>query len=76
MTINKKIIPCAVHGSYRLLNSKYDYKVYPIYVHFFKPFTPEDYKTMSTQDIANKSQAMIQEKVNEFIEIDKNVKKN
>lgn len=76
MQINKKIIPCAIHGTGRILNGKYDFKVYPVYIHFFKPFTEEDYKKMTTQEIASQCQNMIQEKLNEFIEMDKNIKKN
>ena len=73
MSINKKIIPCAIHGMTRVLDGKYNLKEYPVHVHFFKPFTKEDYKTLSTRDIALKCQTMIQEKVNEFIEIDKKI---
>ena len=76
MSINKKIIPCAIHGTERLLNGKYNYKVYPIYIHFFKPFTKDDYKHLTTQDISNQCHQMIQDKVNEFIEFDKKIKKN
>ena len=71
MSINKKMIPCAIHGMTRVLDGKYNLKEYPVYVHFFKPFTKEDYKTLSTQEIASKCQNMIQDKVNEFIEMDK-----
>lgn len=73
MSINKKIIPCAVHGAGRVLNGKYNFKKYPVYIHFFKPFTKEDYKVLSTQEIAQKCQTMIQDKVNEFIELDKKI---
>ena len=69
MSINKKIVPCAIHGIQRVLDGKYNLKEYPVHIHFFKPFTPEDYKNMTTQEISNKCQNMIQEKVNEFIEI-------
>lgn len=76
MQINKKIVPCAVFGSTRLINAKCHFKKYPIYVHFFKPFTKEDYKHMTTQDVANKCREMIQAKVDEFIQMDKkNVQK-
>ena len=76
MSINKKIIPCAIHGMTRVLDGKYNLKEYPVHVHFFKPFTKEDYKNLSTQDIALKCQTMIQEKVDEFIEMDKELIKN
>ena len=69
MSINKKIVPCACHGIHRVLDGKYNLKEYPVHVHFFKPFTPEDYKNMTTQELSSKCQNMIQEKVNEFIEI-------
>ena len=76
MSINKKIIPCAIHGTSRVLSGKFNYKKYPIYIHFFKPVTKEDYKDLSTQDIAIKCQTMIQDKVNEFIELDKKIIQN
>ena len=73
MQIKKKIVPCAMFGSTRIVNGKCDYKKYPVYVHFFKPLTYDDYKGMSTQEVASKCQNMIQEKLNEFIEMDKNI---
>jgi 1-acyl-sn-glycerol-3-phosphate acyltransferase len=76
MMINKKIIPCAIHGTGRLLNGKYDLKEYPIYVHFFKPFTKEDYKSLTTKEIAEKCQNIINEKLKEFIERDKKMIEN
>lgn len=76
MQINKKIIPCCVHGTFRLLKGKYNLKEYPVHVHFFKPFTKEDYKIYNTQQIAKMTQDMIQEKLDEFIKIDNEMIKN
>lgn len=73
MAIGKTIIPCAIHGSGRLLSGKFNYKKYPIHIHFFKPLTKNDYKGMSTQEISSKCKKMIQEKVDEFIEMDKKI---
>lgn len=73
MSIDKKIVPCAIHGTSRVLDGKYNLKKYPVYIHFFKPFTKDDYKVLSTQEVALKCQTMIQEKVNEFIELDKKI---
>ena len=75
MSINKKIIPCAIYGVTRVFDGKYNLKKYPVHVHFFKPFTKEDYKSLSTQELALKCQTMIQEKVDEFIESDKELVK-
>lgn len=71
MSINKKIIPCAIYGVTRVFDGKLNLKKYPVYIHFFKPFTKDDYKNLSTQDVATKCQTMIQNKVDEFIELDK-----
>ena len=46
------IIPVAIFGSNRALNIKPQYHSYPTFVKFLKPIMPEEYKNMSTEEIA------------------------
>ena len=70
MSLNKKIVPCAIYGTKRVLSFKDNHYEYPLYIHFFEPITPEFYKDKSTQEVSAYIQNMIQEKVDEFIKID------
>lgn len=57
------IIPVAIFGSTRVLYKKPKYKKYPVFVKFLKPISPEDYKGLSTNQIAQMSQEMIEKVV-------------
>lgn len=70
MSIGKKIIPCAIYGTKRVLDPKDHHKEYPVYVHFFPPISKEQYEKMSTNEVAHLLKEMIQKKVDEFIEFD------
>ncbi len=71
MSIDKKIVPCALHGTSYVFDKKVHRKYYDVYVHFFNPLTPEFYKGKSTQEVSSYIENIIQEKVDEFIELDK-----
>ena len=75
MQEKKKIVPCAIFGTHRVLDKLDKHKEYPVYVHFFEPITPEVYKDLSTKEVALMTQNMVQAKVNEFMELDKKTKR-
>ena len=53
------IVPVAMFGTNKILKDHPHYKEYHIFIKFLKPIYPEEYKNMSTQDIAKKVQYMI-----------------
>lgn len=55
------IIPCAIYGTHRLVSKKYKFKKYPVYLEFGKPLMPEEYKSMSTVEVANMMHSKIQQ---------------
>lgn len=60
---NCPIVPVATYGTFRVLKRKPNFKKYPVYIKFLKPLYPKDYKDMSTIDIANSVQKMIEREV-------------
>ena len=66
MKAEATIVPVAIFGSYKPLNTKYHQKKYRVDIHFFEPIRYEDYKDLSTYDLASKVEEMIKEKVSEF----------
>ena len=57
------IVPVATYGTFRVLKRKPKYKKYPVFVKFLDPIYPEEYKDMSTIEIANLCQERIQRAV-------------
>ena len=57
------IVPVATYGTFRVLKGKPNFKKYPVFIKFLKPLYPEDYKDMSTLDIANYVQGLIEKEV-------------
>lgn len=57
------IVPCCVFGSWRPQKTKPEFKKYPLYIEFGKPIYPEEYKDMSTKELA----AFVQSKVQQMI---------
>ena len=57
------IVPVALYGTFRVLKRKPVYKQYPIHVKFLDPIYPEEYKDMTTQEIA----AMCQDKIQQAL---------
>ena len=49
---NVPIVPVAMVGVGRILKFKPQFKKYPIHIKYLKPLMPEDYKDMTTQQIA------------------------
>lgn len=58
------IVPMCLYGSYNCLNfKKKDKRVYPIQVTFMKPIKYEEYKDLTTIELSNKIQAMVEEEL-------------
>lgn len=66
MKAKATIVPVAIFGSYKPLNSKFYQRLYRVDIHFFTPIRYEDYKDLSTSDIAQKVEEMVKEKTNEL----------
>ena len=58
------IIPVVMHLTDRILNQQFHFKVYPIQVTYLKPLMPEEYNTMTNQQIAS----TLHERMNEELE--------
>lgn len=63
MKAKMPIIPFAIVGSDRIFKGKPIYKKYPIHVKFLKPIYYEEYKDMSTEEIARICHNMIQKTI-------------
>ena len=48
------IIPVAMYGAHRLLKRKPCFKKYPVTISFLKPIYPEEYKSLSTDELAKR----------------------
>lgn len=46
------IVPVATYGTFRVLKRKPTFKEYPVFIKFLKPIYPEDYKDLTTEQIA------------------------
>lgn len=46
------IVPVAIYGTNKILKNHPHYKKYHVFIKFLKPIYPDEYKNMSTQDIA------------------------
>ena len=57
------IVPAAIYGTFRLLKTKPQFKKYPVLISILKPLMPEDYKNMSTSDIAVLTRNAIQKEI-------------
>lgn len=63
------IVPCALSGSWRILNKNIKQKEYPVDIQFFDPITYDEYKDLSTVELSNKVHDIINDKVMEFLKI-------
>ena len=57
------IVPVALYGTFRVLKKKPKYKVYPIHIKFLDPIYPEQYKDMTTNQIAGICQEKIEQAI-------------
>ena len=57
------IIPVAIYGTFRILKFKPQFKKYPIFIKFLPPIYPEQYKDLSTQEMAIVVQNEIQKTI-------------
>mgnify|MGYP002622507834 CR=1 FL=1 len=60
------IVPIVVYGTHRILKLRPVFKSYPVYVEFLKPIYPDEYKNYSTEELAEKTEDMIQRKLSYF----------
>ncbi len=52
MRAQKPIVPVAIYGTFRPLKRKPQYKKYPVHIKYLKPLYYEDYKDMTSQQVA------------------------
>ena len=57
------IVPAAIYGSFRVLKQKPQFKRYPVYISFLKPIRPEDYEGLTTAEMAEKTQKIVQREI-------------
>lgn len=57
------IVPCVNYGAFRITSLKSKHRNYPTVVKVLKPILPEEYANMTTDDVANKVQSMIQKEI-------------
>ena len=55
------IVPFAHTGEFRIMSKKHSFKKYPTHIKFLKPIYPEEYKDMSTEEVAAIVQSRIQQ---------------
>ena len=55
------IVPIAHIGSHRVMSLKHSLKKYPTHIKFLKPLYPEEYKDMTTEEVANIVQSRVQQ---------------
>ena len=60
---NAPIVPVAIYGTFRVLKIKPEFKKYPVFIKILDPIYPEEYKGMTTQEIATLSQERIEKVV-------------
>ena len=64
------IVPVAMYGTNRVLKLKPQYKKYPIHIQYLKPLMPEEYKDMTTQEIAAYVQNEVDKAVNYHLRLE------
>ena len=57
------IVPVAIYGTFRVLKKKPLFKKYPVFLKVLDPIYPEEYKNLSTQEIADLVKDKIQQVV-------------
>ncbi len=57
------IVPVAVYGTFRALQLRPQYKRYPIFIKYLKPLYPEDYKDMTSKEVAKLCQDQVQREI-------------
>lgn len=68
---NVAIVPIAIYGTFRIFSIKHYLKRYPVYVTFFDPVLPNEYKQIKSVDLADTFKIKIDENVNRFRALDK-----
>jgi 1-acyl-sn-glycerol-3-phosphate acyltransferase len=68
---SKPIVPVAIYGAFRVIDKKLRMKHFPIQIAYLKPHYPEEYKKLSTIEMAKIIQKEVSEKVDELRRNDK-----
>lgn len=68
---NVPIVPIALYGTFRIFSIKHYLRRYPVYIKFFDPISPSEYKQITSVDLADKFKKEIDENVNRFRLLDK-----
>jgi len=65
-----QIVSFEEHGTFRILDKKYHYKRYPIFIKFNKPISYEEYSNKISTDLAPEIQSYIYKELNKLRELD------
>lgn len=57
------IVPVATYGTFRVLKTKPEHKVYPVQISYLKPIMPEEYEKMTTEEVAKLVRDRIQKEI-------------
>lgn len=57
------LVPTVCYGGHRILGKRHNYKKYPTYIKFLKPIYPEEYKDLSTEEVATLVRSRIQQEL-------------
>ncbi|MCD8209379.1 MAG: 1-acyl-sn-glycerol-3-phosphate acyltransferase [Coprobacillus sp.] len=60
MRAHAPIVPVATYGTFRVLKLHPQYKKYPVFIKYLKPLYYEDYKDMTSQEVAKYCQDEVQ----------------
>lgn len=64
---NVAIVPIAIYGTFRAVKFKLHLKRYPIFIKINKPFTPSEYKDLTTNEIAERMQKAVQDSITDSL---------
>lgn len=62
----KAVIPIAMYGGFRVLDSKLEMKKYPIQISFLKPIKYDEFKDLTTIELSKKVEKEIEKEVNKL----------
>lgn len=63
MRANATIVPVALYGTFRVIKFKKKFKKYPVFVSFLKPITPEEYQSLTTEQVSQLAHDSIQKEI-------------
>ena len=63
---NSPIVPVVTYGTFRILSTHSWLKRYPVFIKFLDPIYPEDYKNLTTVELAEKVQKLVDDEVDKM----------